>query len=64
MSPFNDLTESVLGQLVGFSLVVPSRTCSPIVHVPNVEKSDGYDTTVNLFYRDMSFRFWSRPQPE
>ena len=57
----NLLTEAVLGQLVGHRLVVAGRACSPIVHVPNVERNDGYDTTVELFFRSMSMRFWSRP---
>ncbi|MDH5134070.1 MULTISPECIES: hypothetical protein [unclassified Microbacterium] len=54
------LGEPVLRQLVGHSLVVPGRRCSPIGLVPDVEEGDGYDRTADLFFRDFSFRFWSR----
>ncbi|GAA1148417.1 hypothetical protein GCM10009651_36360 [Microbacterium natoriense] len=54
------LGEPVLIQLVGHSLTVSGRRCSPIQLVPDVEEGDGYDRTADLYYRDMSFRFWSR----
>lgn len=57
----NRLTDAVLEQLVGAALLVDGRVCSPIIHVPNVERNDGFDQSVELFYRVMSFRFWSRP---
>lgn len=54
------LGEPVLRQLVGHSLVVPGRRCDPIRLVEDVEEGDGYDRTADLFFRDFSFRFWSR----
>lgn len=54
------LSEAVLRQSVGFSLSVPGRTCYPIQLVEDVEEGDGYDAAADLYYRDMSFRFWSR----
>lgn len=52
--------EEVARLLLGHSLVVPGRSCSPIELVPDVEDGDGYDRTADLFYRDFAFRFWSR----
>lgn len=52
--------EAVLKQLLGHRLVVSGRSCDPISLVENVEEGDGYDRTADLFYRDFSFRFWSR----
>lgn len=54
------LGEAVLKQLLGHRLVVPGRLCDPISLVEDVEEGDGYDSTADLFYRDFSFRFWSR----
>lgn len=54
------LGEAVLRQLVGHSLIVPGRACSPITFVEGVEEDDGYDRVSALFYRDFSLRFWSR----
>lgn len=54
------LGEAVLMQLAGHTLDVTGRACSPLVLVPDVEEGDGYDRTADLFYRDFSFRFWSR----
>lgn len=54
------LGEPVLIQLAGHSLVVPGRNCSPLRLVEDVEEGDGYDRTADLYYRDFSFRFWSR----
>lgn len=56
----DSLGEPVLIQLVGYSLPVSGRSCSPIVMVEDVEEGDGYDRTSDLYYRDFSFRFWSR----
>lgn len=52
--------EAVLSHLVGHELVVAGRKCDPISLVENVEEGDGFDTNAELFYRDFSFRFWSR----
>lgn len=54
------LGEAVLVQLAGHTLIVPGRRCDPIKLVEDVEEGDGYDRTADLFYRDFSFRFWSR----
>lgn len=54
------LGEPVVMQLLGHSLAVAGRACSPITLVADVEEGDGYDRTADLFYRDFSFRFWSR----
>lgn len=54
------LGEAVLRQLVGRWLPVSGRVCGPVRLVEDVEEGDGYDRTADLFYRDMSFRFWSR----
>lgn len=54
------LGEAVLMQLAGHTLIVPGRRCDPIKLVEDVEEGDGYDRTADLFYRDFSFRFWSR----
>lgn len=54
------LGEPVLIQLAGYALPVAGRACSPIVMVEDVEEGDGYDRTSDLYYRDFSFRFWSR----
>lgn len=54
------LGEAVLRQLAGHVLVVEGRRCDPIKLVEDVEEGDGYDRTADLFYRDFSFRFWSR----
>lgn len=54
------LGEAVLQQLVGHSLVVSGRNCYPISLVEGVEEGDGYDRTSDLYFRDFSFRFWSR----
>lgn len=54
------LGEPVLIQLVGHALTVVGRRCSPIQLVPDVEEGDGYDRTADLYFRDFSFRFWSR----
>lgn len=54
------LGEPVLIQLAGHTLDVPGRNCSPIRLVEDVEEGDGYDRTADLYYRDFSFRFWSR----
>ncbi len=54
------LGEAVMRQLLGHSLVVEGRACYPIQLVEDVEEGDGYDSTADLYYRDMSFRFWSR----
>lgn len=56
------LGEAVLKQLLGYSLTVAGRTCYPIGLVPDVEEGDGHDATADLFFRDFSFRFWSRRQ--
>lgn len=52
--------EAVLQQMVGHVLDVPGRRCSPIELVQNVEEGDGYDRNADLYFRDMSLRFWSR----
>ncbi|MEI3845320.1 MULTISPECIES: hypothetical protein [unclassified Microbacterium] len=54
------LGDAVLEQLVGHVLTVPGRRCFPIRLVEDVEEGDGYDRTADLFFRDFSFRFWSR----
>lgn len=54
------LGEAALKQLVGHRLSVVGRRCDPIRLVEDVEEGDGYDRTADLFYRDFSFRFWSR----
>lgn len=54
------LGEAVMIQAVGHTLTVPGRACSPIVMVEDVEEGDGYDRTADLYFRDFSFRFWSR----
>jgi len=54
------LGEAVVEQLVGHRLVVAGRRCDPVRLVPDVEEGDGYDRTADLFFRDFSFRFWSR----
>lgn len=54
------LGEPVVQQLLGHSLAVPGRACSPIALVADVEEGDGYDRTADLYFRDFSFRFWSR----
>lgn len=54
------LGEAVVKQLLGQSLSVTNRACSPMKLVEDVEEGDGYDRTADLFYRDFSFRFWSR----
>lgn len=54
-------TNALLSVLVGQRLEVPGRDCSPIRLVEEVEEGDGHDRTAQLFYRDFSFRFWSRP---
>lgn len=51
---------AVFAQLLGYRLIVPGRRCTPIELVQNVEEGDGYDRAADLFYRDLSFRFWSR----
>jgi hypothetical protein len=58
--------EALLGQMLGHRLSVPGRRCSPIELVENIEEGDGYDRTSDLYFRDLSFRFWSRrgPTPE
>lgn len=53
------LGEALARQLVGATLTVPQRSCTPIVLVQDVEERDGYDRTADLYYRDFSFRFWS-----
>lgn len=54
------LGEAVMRQLLGHSLTVEGRACYPIQLVQDVEEGDGYDATADLFFRDYSFRFWSR----
>lgn len=54
------LGEAVMRQLLGHSLTVEGRVCYPIQLVQDVEEGDGYDATADLFFRDYSFRFWSR----
>lgn len=54
------LGEAVLIQVAGHALTVPGRRCDPIFLVQDVEEGDGYDRTADLYYRDFSFRFWSR----
>lgn len=54
------LGEAVMKQLAGHRLGVPGRRCDPMWMVPDVEEGDGYDRTADLYYRDFSFRFWSR----
>lgn len=54
------LGEAVARALLGFTLTVSGRSCSPIELVPDVEDGDGYDRTADLYYRDFGFRFWSR----
>lgn len=54
------LGEAVVKQILGHTLTVSDRTCSPIILVPDVEEGDGYDRTADLYFRDFSFRFWSR----
>lgn len=54
------LGNAVLRQALGHRLVVDGRRCDPISLVPGVEEGDGYDRVAALFYRDFSFRFWSR----
>ncbi|WP_433584551.1 hypothetical protein [Microbacterium hydrocarbonoxydans] len=54
------LGDAVLAQAVGHVLTVSGRVCDPIELVENVEEGDGYDRTTDLFFRDFSFRFWSR----
>lgn len=55
--------EALLGQVLGHSLVIPGRRCTPIELVENIEEGDGYDEKSDLFFRDLSFRFWSRRGP-
>ena len=54
------LGEAVAKQLLGHTLNVSGRACSPIILVRDVEEGDGYDRTADLYFRDFSFRFWSR----
>ena len=54
------LSEAVVKQLLGHALTVTGRSCSPIKLVPDVEEGDGYDRTADLYFRDFSWRFWSR----
>lgn len=54
------LSREVVRLLLGYRLSVPGRDCDPLSIVEEVEEGDGYDRTANLFYRDFSFRFWSR----
>jgi len=54
------LGEAAARVLLGFTLAVAGRTCSQLELVPDVEDGDGYDRTADLYYRDFSFRFWSR----
>jgi hypothetical protein len=56
--------DAVFAQLLGHRLVVPGRRCTPIELVQNVEEGDGYDRVSDLYYRDLSFRFWSRRAPK
>lgn len=55
--------EALLGQMLGHRLAVPGRRCTPIELVENIEEGDGYDLDSELFFRDFSFRFWSRRGP-
>lgn len=57
-------SDAVFAQLLGHKLVVPGRRCTPIELVQNVEEGDGYDRVSDLFWRDLSFRFWSRRAPK
>lgn len=54
------LGDAVLRQIVGHRLAVPGRACDPVRLVEDVEEGDGYDRASDLFWRDFSFRFWSR----
>lgn len=54
------LGEAVMSQLLGHELAVPGRRCFPVELVEAVEEGDGYDRASDLFFRDFSFRFWSR----
>lgn len=57
------LGEALLKQILGHKLTVPGRRCTPIELVQNIEEGDGYDQVSDLYFRDMSFRFWSRRGP-
>lgn len=59
----DDLGDALLKQLLGHKLTVPGRRCTPIELVQNIEEGDGYDQVSDLYFRDMSFRFWSRRGP-
>lgn len=54
------LGEAAARALLGTTLTVAGRSCSPVELVPDVEDGDGYDRTADLYYRDFSWRFWSR----
>lgn len=54
------LGEEVVHMLTGHRLNIVGRRCDPIKLVEDVEEGDGYDRSADLYYRDFSFRFWSR----
>jgi hypothetical protein len=54
------LGEAAARTMLGATLTVAGRSCTPIELVPDVEDGDGYDRTADLYYRDFGFRFWSR----
>lgn len=55
--------EALLKQVLGHKLIVAGRRCTPIELVQNIEEGDGYDQVSDLYFRDLSFRFWSRRGP-
>lgn len=55
--------EAIFKRMLGHKLIVPGRRCTPIELVQNIEEGDGYDQVSDLYFRDMSFRFWSRRGP-
>lgn len=55
------LADAALDQIVGHSLAVEGRNCAPARLVEGVEEGRvEYDRQSNLYYLDLSFRFWSR----
>lgn len=55
------LADAAMEQMIGHVLVVAGRKCDPIRLVEGVEEGRvEYDRTADLYYIDLSFRFWSR----
>lgn len=48
--------------VLGVTLTVTGRVCTPIRAVPGVDEGDArYDKVARLHYVHMTFEFWSRP---